>query len=581
MFGVSTLSGFHAGAVLEALGRSVALIEYDAKGVILTANQKFCTAMGYELADIRGRHHSIFVDPQEARSPAYAAFWSRLGRGEVEADEYKRFGKSGHGVWIQASYNPVKTTKGKIIKVVQQAIVVTDQKTKHAEVDAIIDAIKRVQAVIEFTPDGHVIAANENFLRTLGYRLEEIAGQHHRLFVEPSYAQSDDYQQFWQKLNNGEYISSEFGRKGKHGQNVWIQASYNPVFDLNGKVVKIVKFATDITERVFAVDRIGAGLTELSKNNLSQRIDTAFMPSFESLRTDFNTSLGKMEDTLRQIAECTTAIRTGTREISAASEDLSRRTEQQAASLEETAAALDEITATVRKSAAGASHIREVVATANNDAEQSGGIVQKAVAAMSTIEASSRQIGQIIGVIDEIAFQTNLLALNAGVEAARAGDAGRGFAVVASEVRTLAQRSAEAAKEIKTLISASSGQVNDGVALVGDTGKALQRIIVQIAEINDFMVNMAASTQEQSTALEEVNTAINQMDQVTQQNAAMVEETTAASQSLAQETSRLAELVDQFQIGSVAGEASASRDVPAATPLASRRPQRLSVVGRR
>jgi methyl-accepting chemotaxis protein len=259
-----------------------------------------------------------------------------------------------------------------------------------------------------------------------------------------------------------------------------------------------------------------------------------------------------LQQTMNVIAANVQGIRGGGEEISTPADDLSRRTEQQAASLEETAAALDEITATVRRTAEGANEANVVVGTAKTDAEHSGQVVRQAVDAMSAIEKSSSQIGQIIGVIDEIAFQTNLLALNAGVEAARAGDAGRGFAVVASEVRALAQRSADAAKEIKALISASSQHVSSGVGLVGETGKALERIVKQVAQINTLVTEISASAQEQATGLAQVNTAVNQMDQVTQQNAAMVEQSTAASHSLAQEAQELAQLVARFKTGSEA-----------------------------
>jgi methyl-accepting chemotaxis protein len=242
------------------------------------------------------------------------------------------------------------------------------------------------------------------------------------------------------------------------------------------------------------------------------------------------------------------AIRAGAGEISTAADDLSRRTEQQASSLEETAAALEEITVTVKKTAEGARHARDIVSTAKVDADKSGEVVREAMAAMTGIDKSSKQISDIIGVIDEIAFQTNLLALNAGVEAARAGDAGRGFAVVASEVRALAQRSAQAAKEIKGLISASTAQVDQGVRLVGRTGEALGRIVAQVVEINTVIADIAASAQEQSTGLEQVNTAVNEMDQVTQKNAAMVEEMTAAAHGLAGETEELGQLIARYQI---------------------------------
>jgi len=302
-------------------------------------------------------------------------------------------------------------------------------------------------------------------------------------------------------------------------------------------------------EQQMVVDNLASALDELAGGDLTGRIDAAFAGKYEKLKGDFNIAVGRLQDAMTLISTNTTGIRSGTDEISLASDDLSKRTEQQAASLEETAAALDEITATVKRTASGARQASEVVTQARSDAEQTGRVVQAATAAMGEIARSSREIGQIIGVIDEIAFQTNLLALNAGVEAARAGDAGKGFAVVASEVRALAQRSAEAAREIKTLISASSTQVGQGVDLVEKTGQALQRIVDKVAEIDSLVSEISASAQEQATGLNEVNTAVNQMDQVTQQNAAMVEESTAATHSLAQETEELARLVSKFRIG--------------------------------
>jgi methyl-accepting chemotaxis protein len=308
-------------------------------------------------------------------------------------------------------------------------------------------------------------------------------------------------------------------------------------------------------------------LEQLSEGDLTYRLNTAFAAEYEKIRGDFNTSVEKLQQTMLHVSANTSAIRAGTSEITSAADDLSRRTEQQAASLEETAAALDEITATVRKTAQGATHAREVVSTAKSDAERGGTVVRQAIEAMNGIEKSSQQIGQIIGVIDEIAFQTNLLALNAGVEAARAGEAGRGFAVVASEVRALAQRSAEAAKEIKALIMASRGQVDQGVDLVAETGKALDRIFTQVAEIDKVVTDIAASAQEEATGLQEVNTAVNQMDQVTQQNATMVEESTAASHTLAKETEELTRLIGRFRVGRT--EAVAQGDPPRRAPARS------------
>jgi methyl-accepting chemotaxis protein len=291
-------------------------------------------------------------------------------------------------------------------------------------------------------------------------------------------------------------------------------------------------------------------------------------PEYAPIVRDYNEAVAKLQETMGTISNSAEAIRSGTGDISHGSDDLSRRTEQQAANIEETAAALAQITETVRQTADGAEQARFVVSTAKKDAEISGDVVRDAVAAMGKIEKSSQEISQIIGVIDEIAFQTNLLALNAGVEAARAGDAGRGFAVVASEVRALAQRSAEAAKQIKALISASAVQVGEGVKLVGDAGQALQRISGQVGEINGLVVEIATSAKVQSGSLHEINSAVTQMDQMTQQNAAMVEESTAACHTLAQEASELGRMIGQFQIGR--NVAAPARKAPAARAGGSR-----------
>jgi len=301
-------------------------------------------------------------------------------------------------------------------------------------------------------------------------------------------------------------------------------------------------------ERATVMASIGMAIGKLAEGDLTFRITDALPAAYEKLRDDFNLSMDALQSTMGKVSEVATAIRSGTAEIQSSSSDMSRRTEQQAASLEQTAAALGEITAAVHKTAQGAGNARHLVGDAKIDAEQSGEIVRRAVASMGGIEESAGHIGQIIGVIDEIAFQTNLLALNAGVEAARAGEAGRGFAVVASEVRALAQRSADAAKEIKGLISVSGTRVEEGVSLVGQAGDALERIVAQVGRINGIVKEIAGSAEEQSVSLQQVNSAINNMDQTTQQNAAMVEQATAATQSLAQETEELARLIGEFKI---------------------------------
>lgn len=538
-------------AILAAMDKSQAIIEFTMEGRILRANENFCRTLGYDLKEIVGQHHRMLVDPTEASSPEYAAFWRELASGNFDSRQYKRIGKGGKEIWIEASYNPV-FRGGKPYKVVKFATDITAQKLKAAEDEGKLNALSRAQAVIEFTPNGDILTANQNFLSALGYHLSEIQGRHHSMFCEPSFVNSEGYRQFWLRLAGGDLISEEFVRLGKGGNRVYIQASYNPIYDMNGKVFKVVKFATDVTERVKNVESLAGSLQALSDGDLTQEIDMPFIPSLEELRTDFNAAVAKLRSAMHSVAENASAISAGAQQIRSASDDLSKRTEQQAASVEETAAALEEITTTVADASNRAQEAGQLVRKTRENAERSGTVVKSAVDAMGNIEKSSSEIANIIGVIDEIAFQTNLLALNAGVEAARAGDAGKGFAVVAQEVRELAQRSAKAAKEIKELINASNEHVKNGVALVGETGRALEEIVTQVQQVNSNVTAIVESSKEQATGLKEINVAVNTMDQGTQQNAAMVEESSAATHSLAHEASNLFGLVGQFNIGTAA-----------------------------
>ncbi|ANH07807.1 PAS domain-containing methyl-accepting chemotaxis protein [Shinella sp. HZN7] len=541
-----------ASAILAAMQRSQAIIEFDLTGKILKANENFCRALGYTLPEIVGQHHRLFVDPAEAASEDYRAFWAKLGRGEFDSRQYKRIGKGGKEIWIEASYNPV-FRRGKPCKVVKFATDITAQKLRSAEDAGKLEALSRAQAVIEFTPAGDILAANQNFLTTLGYQLSEIEGRHHSMFCDPTYCQSPQYRQFWDRLRAGEFVAEEFMRIGKGGRRIYIQASYNPIFDMNGKVFKVVKFATDVTGRVENVETLAGALTRLAQGDLTLHLPNPFIPSLEQLRTDFNGACARLREAMTAVGENAQAIAAGSNQIRSAADDLSKRTEQQAASVEETAAALEEITTTVADSSRRADEAGKLVASTRENAERSGEVVRKAITAMGEIESSSREISNIIGVIDDIAFQTNLLALNAGVEAARAGEAGKGFAVVAQEVRELAQRSANAAKEIKALINTSGEQVKSGVSLVGQTGEALERIVRQVQDINTNVVAIVEAAKEQATGLGEINQAVNTLDQGTQQNAAMVEESTAASHSLAREAEALFNLLGQFRVGAETG----------------------------
>ncbi|WP_083943371.1 methyl-accepting chemotaxis protein [Allorhizobium taibaishanense] len=533
--------------VLTALAKSQAVIEFDLNGTILSANDIFCRLMGYRPKELKGRKHALFCDPTYTSSQDYKTFWKKLADGEAQTATFKRINKAGEDVWINGSYNPVSNGNGKPYKIVKIANDVTAAQIQTLEDRGKMTAISRAQAVIEFTKTGEILAANENFLAVLGYTWEEIKGRHHSIFCDPAYASSTDYKLFWEKLAGGEFVAEEFKRIGKGGKVAWIQASYNPIFDADGRVTKVVKFATDVTDRVRSVSEIGEALQAVSEGDLTVTLERPFVAGLDQIRLDFNQAMAKLTAAMHNVAVNAGAIAAGTNQIKSASDDLSRRTEQQAASVEETAAALEEVTQTVTDSAKRAAEAAKLVARTRTQAEASSDVVRNAIAAMGQIERSSSEISNIIGVIDDIAFQTNLLALNAGVEAARAGEAGKGFAVVAQEVRELAQRSAKAAKEIKVLINTSSSQVETGVSLVGETGNALTTILTEVQEVDRNIVAIVEASREQATGLHEINKAVNVMDQNTQQNASMVEESSAASHGLAQQAENLRSLLEQFR----------------------------------
>ncbi|ANK72934.1 MULTISPECIES: PAS domain-containing methyl-accepting chemotaxis protein [Ensifer] len=547
MTGLPFLFSSDAKAMLDAINRSQAIIEFDLSGTILTANENFCRAMGYDLHEIVGRHHRMFVQPEEAASAAYTDFWARLARGEYDSQQYRRIGKGGREIWIEASYNPVFRGR-KPYKVVKFATDITASKAKSTDDQGKIDALSRAQAIIEFTPSGEIITANENFLSAMGYALPEIVGRHHSMFCEPDDVHSPAYAGFWRDLAAGRFVTDQFKRIGKGGKTVFIQASYNPILDDAGRVSKVVKFAVDVSDRVLAVQEIGAGLGRLAECNIRMTLDEPFVGELEILRRDFNTSIGMFQETLSAVLSQTRDLNSNSHEMKDAAEHLADRTRQQAAALEQTSAALEQATATVRTSTENTQQTRALVQNARQSAHSSSGVVRDAVTAMQRIKAASEEISQIIGVIDEIAFQTNLLALNAGVEAARAGDAGKGFAVVASEVRELAQRSAKAAKEIKALIQNSVAEVAEGVRLVGDTGSALKEIEDFVAAIDTRIAAIATAATEQTAGLGEINAAVNDIDVMTQKNAGMVERTADVSVRLAEGAQRLTELVNRFQL---------------------------------
>jgi len=683
-----------------AINESMAVVEYSLDGTILDANENYLRLLGYTLDELRGQHIDMLLDPAQCSSGGSHGNLEKLRRGEHIAALQKRIAKGGREIWVQASVNPIKDAAGKPCKAITYAWDVTAQVEAAAESKGQVEAISRVQAVIEFALDGTILTANENFLNAVGYTLDEIRGQHHRMFVEPAYAASDDYRRFWEKLGHGEYEAGQYKRLAKGGREIWIQASYNPIFNADGKAYKVVKFATDVTQqrreaemnaafkgaldnllsnvmvadhdlniiylnntvqamlqdaqgdiradlpqfdaarvlgssidsfqkspgqrgllpeldqsftselelggRTFRIvanpmrnaqgkrigtvvewadrtqelrveEEVGQIVSRALENDLSLRVDLNGKPEFfVKLGSGLNKLLDNVATMVRDIKGAAAAVRMGAEEISKGNTNLSQRTEEQSSSLEETASSMEEMTSTVKQNADNAGQANQLATAARDQAEKGGGVVGKAIRAMTEINEASKKIADIISVIDEIAFQTNLLALNAAVEAARAGEQGRGFAVVASEVRNLAGRSATAAKEIKSLIKDSVRKVEDGSSLVTQSGQTLEQIVASVKKVSDIIAEIAAASREQSAGIEQVNKAVMQMDEMTQQNAALVEEATAASQAMAEGAGELNRMMERFTLpGAKAPAAAAAPATVAVLPSAERRgPQR-------
>ncbi|MEM8987108.1 MAG: PAS domain-containing methyl-accepting chemotaxis protein [Pseudomonadota bacterium] len=448
-------------SMLSALDKSQAIIHFKPDGEILWANENFLGAMGYRLDEIVGQHHKMFVEPEYEKSRDYADFWKTLRQGEFQSAEYKRLAKGGKEIWIQASYNPILDGAGNVVKVVKFATDITAQKMQAADYRGQIDAINKSQAVITFELDGTILDANENFLATVGYSLDEIKGQHHSKFVETDYGRSAEYKEFWKSLARGEYQAAEYKRIGKGGKEIWIQASYNPIFDPSGNPVKVVKYATNITDQV---------LTRQESERVGKLVDSNLEKILVAVG-DANTQTNSATQASNNTMETVHSIVTAAEQFEAAANEIASNMEN---SRMEVSKAMDE----------------------TESADRSTSQLSNAAGAMNSI----------VEVIQNIAGQINLLALNATIESARAGDAGKGFAVVASEVKSLANQVASATDQISTEISGMQ-------SVAGDVVERLNSIKSAVETVESSVTGVAAAIEEQSVTTRDITSNLQQAAQ--------------------------------------------------------------------
>jgi len=540
---------------LEAIGKSQAVIAFNLDGTIVDANENFLSVMNYAHDEIVGKHHSMFVEDSVRTSPEYAEFWAKLNRGEFHVGEYKRLGRNGKEVWIQATYNPIRDTTGTLFKVVKYATDVTEAKLASTELRGRVDAIDRAQAVITFEMDGTIVDANENFLATLGYEKDEVVGRHHSMFVDEEYKNSAAYSEFWAALNRGEYDSGEYKRRGKGGKEIWIQATYNPIFDLNGKAYRVVKYATDVSGRVALQDELKRAIVEtirvanaLAEGDLTVNMEGSFAGQFADLQAAINRFIESIGSTLSNAKAAATSVAEATQQLRSSSAHLKEGASEQREACQSSSQALAETSSMVTATAGNASRANDLAQATSAAADEGSQKMAALTQAMSDIAESSEEIANIIKVIDELAFQTNLLAVNAAVEAARAGRHGRGFAVVAQEVRSLAGRSAKAAQATADLIKGSTETVARGVRNVEDTAASLGGIQENVGKMRDLVGEISAACDEQSKGVSEVTQAMNEVHMTAQGAQQQSAQLSGAANDLARLSDVLRDAVGKFKL---------------------------------
>lgn len=488
---------------IAAIDKSQAVVEFDMKGNILHANDNFLQMMGYSWEEVVGEHHSIFVTEAQKESVQYKSFWARLAEGEYQTGEFKRLSVSGDEVWIQAFYNPILDLNGKPYKVVKYATDITAQKVMNADFSGQISAIGKSQAICEYNMEGIILDANDNFLSTMGYQREDILGHHHSIFVEKSEQDGTEYSVFWERLTQGEYQQGEYKRAAANGQHIWIQASYNPILDLNGEPYKIVEYAVDITQQKRGLNDVVRVLRGMAKGDLTRKIEAEYEGIFGQLKSDLNETVTKLSQILRNVIMGTSTIDAASQEVSSTAQMLSQGATQQASSVEMTSSSIAQMSASITQNNDNAKVTSGIAHQSATSAEEGGLAVRETVEAMA-------QIASKIGIIEDIAYQTNILALNAAIEAARAGEHGRGFAVVAAEVRKLAERSQISASEISKLAGSS-------VTIAEKAGRLLEEMVPSINKTANLVQEISASSNEQASGATQITEAMSQLDRVTQQ----------------------------------------------------------------
>lgn len=545
----------HLQSQVNAISRSNAVIEFELDGTIVSANENFLATVGYELKDVVGKHHQIFVGNDYAASDEYREFWASLGRGEVRSGVFHRFAKGGEReIWLQATYNPILGPDGEPWRVIKYAVDVTEDTQRAADFRGQVEAIDKSQVVIELSLDGRILHTNEVARDLLGYGLGELRGQHDRVFVPPTEARSEAYREMWLRLRQGEHVAGEFARLAKGGHELWFQASYNPILDPHGRPYKVLWYATNVTDTFTDKcldEEVRTVLESCRSGDLTVRGRIGEVASkHHDLMDQFNRLIAQLQSTLGTVARTALQFRSESTDISEGSWEVSREVGQQAQSIERISTTMEQISSMVERNAESVRHATRLSADSRKYATDGKDAMKRLSDALDKMGTSSERTAMVVKTIDEIAFKTDLLALNAAVEAARAGEAGKGFAVVAEEVRRLAHQSATAAKETAAMIQGSVDDAKNGISLAEGVSRHLNEMAGAVAKVDAVMGEIELASKEQAVGVGEVNSALHSINSVTQKAASKSEASARAAEHLALQAKELTDLVGRYRVDS-------------------------------